>query len=337
MKTGTSHVAVDGMGGDHGPKVVVAACARALKTNDQLHLLVVGQRDALAPELKRNHLVDHPRVTVIPATEVVEMDEEPARALRTKKDSSMRVAINCVADGRATAAVSAGNTGALMATARFVLKMIEGIDRPAIMSALPTANGRTQVLDLGANAECTAEHLVQFARMGSAACRVLTNKSDPTIGLLNIGSEVIKGNTVVKEAAQLLPEAGLNYFGFVEGDDIYKGTVDVVVCDGFSGNVMLKASEGLARLFVDDLKQLFRSSLYGKITAVLAAPVLLQLKRKLDPGQYNGASLMGLRGVVVKSHGSADAKSMANAIQIAAVEAQDNLPQRVAEELEKLT
>lgn len=335
MSQGISRVAIDGMGGDHGPKEVVAACARALAANNSLHLLLVGQIEALEPEIKRNRLVDHPRLSVIPAAEVVGMDEEPARALRTKKNSSMRVAIDCVADGRAEAAVSAGNTGALMATARFVLKMIEGIDRPAIMSALPSANGRTQVLDLGANAECTAEHLVQFARMGSAACSVLTGKSEPTIGLLNIGSEVIKGNSVVKEAARLLPDAGLNYFGFVEGDDIYKGTVDIVVCDGFSGNVMLKASEGLARLFVDDLKELFRASIYAKVSAILAAPVLLKLKRKLDPGQYNGASLMGLRGVVVKSHGSADAKSFANAIQIAAVEAKDNLPQRVADELQK--
>ncbi len=326
-------VAVDGMGGDHGPPVIVDACARALQSNPRLHLLIVGQPEMLQPELVRHGLSNHPRVELVPASEIVEMGEEPAKALRVKKDSSMRVAVNCVGDGRAVAAVSAGNTGALMAIARFVLKMIAGLDRPAIMSALPSASGQTQVLDLGANAECTPDNLLQFARMGSAACRILTGKVSPTVGVLNIGSEVIKGNAVVKEAADLIRASNLNYYGFVEGNDIYKGTVDVVVCDGFSGNVMLKASEGLAHLLVDDLRQTFKSSLYAKFIAALGAPVLLALKRKLDPGQYNGASLVGLRGVVVKSHGSADAKSMAHAIEIAALEGGDNLPQRIAEAL----
>ncbi len=333
MKQSALRVAVDGMGGDFGPPVVVAACAQALRNNEKLHLLIVGQPDALEPELLRNKLADHPRVEVVPAMEVVEMGEEPAKAMRTKKDSSMRVAINCVSDGRADAAVSAGNTGALMAIARFVLKMIDGLDRPAIMSALPSANGQTQVLDLGANAECTPENLLQFARMGSAACRVLTGKATPTIGLLNIGSEVIKGNAMIKEAAELIRGSNLNYYGFVEGDDIYRGTVDVVVCDGFSGNVMLKASEGLAHLLAADLKKTFTASVYARFVALLGAPVLLSLKRKLDPGQYNGASLVGLKGVVVKSHGSADADSMAHAIEIAALEGADNLPQRIAEDL----
>ncbi len=333
MKPKTLRVAVDGMGGDFGPPVVVEACARALQNNADLHLLIVGQPEALQPELARHKIAAHPRVEVVAATEVVEMGEEPAKALRTKKDSSMRVAINLVSEGRASAAVSAGNTGALMAIARFVLKMINGLDRPAIMSALPSANGETQVLDLGANAECTPENLLQFARMGSAACRILTGKAAPTIGVLNIGSEVVKGNAVVKEAAELIRATNLNYYGFVEGDDIYKGTVDVVVCDGFSGNVMLKASEGLAHLLVDDLKKVFKSSLYAKFIALLGAPVLLSLKSQLDPGQYNGASLVGLKGVVVKSHGGADAKSMAHAIEIAALEGADNLPQRIAEAL----
>lgn len=333
MKQPALRVAVDGMGGDFGPPVVVDACARALQSNDKLHLLIVGQPEQLQPELARCKIAAHPRVEIVPATEIVEMGEEPAKAMRTKKDSSMRVAINCISEGRADAAVSAGNTGALMAIARFVLKMIDGLDRPAIMSALPSASGQTQVLDLGANAECSAENLLQFARMGSAACRVLTGKAAPTIGLLNIGSEVIKGNTVVKEAAELMRASSLNYYGFVEGDDIYRGTVDVVVCDGFSGNVMLKASEGLAHLLAADLKQTFTSSRYAKFVAMLGAPVLLSLKRKLDPGQYNGASLVGLKGVVVKSHGGADADSMAHAIEIAALEGADNLPQRIAEEL----
>lgn len=333
MKQTALRVAVDGMGGDFGPPVVVDACARALKSNTNLHLLIVGQPEALLPELVRHKIDAHPRIEIVAATEVVEMGEEPAKALRTKKDSSMRVAINLVNEGRASAAVSAGNTGALMAIARFVLKMIKGLDRPAIMSALPSATGETQVLDLGANAECTPENLLQFARMGSAACRILTGKPAPTIGVLNIGSEVVKGNAVVKEAAELIRGTNLNYYGFVEGDDIYKGTVDVVVCDGFSGNVMLKASEGLAHLLVEDLKKVFKSSLYAKFIALLGAPVLLSLKSQLDPGQYNGASLVGLKGVVVKSHGSADAKSMAHAIEIAALEGADNLPQRIAEAL----
>lgn len=333
MTTQAHRVAVDGMGGDFGPPVVVHACALALAHNPALHLLIVGQPAALAPELQRHKLANHPRVEVVEATEVVDMGEEPAKALRSKKDSSMRVAINCVRDGRAAAAVSAGNTGALMAIARFVLKMIDGLDRPAIMSALPSATGQTQVLDLGANAECSADNLLQFARMGSAACRILSGKSRPTIGVLNIGSEVIKGNAVVKEAAEKIEASSLNYYGFVEGDDIYKGTVDVVVCDGFTGNVMLKASEGLAHLLVDDLKQAFQASWYAKLVALVGAPVLLGLKKRLDPGQYNGASLVGLKGVVVKSHGSADAQSMAHAIDIAALEGADNLPQQIEEAL----
>lgn len=326
-------IAVDGMGGDHGPAVVVPACALALAAHPALTILLVGRPEELQAKLQAHKLLQHPRLQCVSATEVVAMDDEPAKALRGKKDSSMRVAINCVADGRAQAAVSAGNTGALMATARFVLKMIEGIDRPAIMSALPSERGRTQVLDLGANAECQAEHLLQFARMGSAACRVLTNAESPSVGLLNIGSETIKGNAIVKEAAALLAASDLNYFGFVEGNDIYKGTVDVVVCDGFSGNVMLKASEGIAHLIGQDLKKTFTGSWHGRLVGLLGAPLLQAMKKQLDPGQYNGASLVGLRGVVVKSHGGADAAAMANAIAIAAIEAGDNLPQRIADEL----
>lgn len=333
MTTRAVCVAVDGMGGDHGPSVIVDGCVRALRENPNLHLLICGQTAAVSAELQRLKASDHPCITLVEASEVVGMDEEPAKALRGKKNSSMRIAIDCVKDGRAQAAVSAGNTGALMATARFVLKMIDGIDRPAIMSALPSATGMTQILDLGANAESEPEHLLQFARMGSAACRILTDKAQPTVGLLNIGSEAIKGNAVVKEAAELLARSSLNYHGFVEGDDVYKGTVDVVVCDGFTGNVMLKASEGLAHLLVNDLKTAFLSGIYARIVALFSLPVLRSLKKRLDPGQYNGASLVGLRGVVVKSHGSADAASFANAISIAAAEGADNLPQRIADEL----
>ena len=323
------------MGGDHGPDVVVAACARALRADPALKILLVGQPEALERPLRRAGLHQDLRCTLLPATEVVGMDEEPAKALRGKKDSSMRVALDCVADGRAAAAVSAGNTGALMATARFVLKMIPGIDRPAIMAAVPAERGQTQVLDLGANAECSPEQLLHFGQMGCAACRVLTGKARPTVGLLNIGSESIKGNTVVKQAADLFATSSLNFHGFVEGNDIYAGTVDVVVCDGFSGNVVLKASEGLARMLMADLKGAFQRGIYPRLAALLAAPVLMGLKRHLDPGRYNGASLVGLRGVVVKSHGSADAAAFANAIRIAALESADNLPQRIAEDLQQ--
>ena len=303
------------MGGDHGPDVVVAACARALRADPALKILLVGQPEALERPLRRAGLHQDLRCTLLPATEVVGMDEEPAKALRGKKDSSMRVA--------------------LTATARFVLKMIPGIDRPAIMAAVPAERGQTQVLDLGANAECSPEQLLHFGQMGCAACRVLTGKARPTVGLLNIGSESIKGNTVVKQAADLFAASSLNFQGFVEGNDIYAGTVDVVVCDGFSGNVVLKASEGLARMLMADLKGAFQRGIYPRLAALLAAPVLMGLKRHLDPGRYNGASLVGLRGVVVKSHGSADAAAFANAIRIAALESADNLPQRIAEDLQQ--
>ncbi|MGB1557287.1 MAG: phosphate acyltransferase PlsX [Oceanococcaceae bacterium] len=326
-------LAIDGMGGDHGPEVVVEACALALRDNPGIRLLIVGRPENLEGPMQRHGLKTEPRCSLRPATEVVGMDEEPAKALRQKKDSSMRVALDLVAQGQADAAVSAGNTGALMATARFVLKMIPGIDRPAIMSALPSVRGLTQVLDLGANTECTAEQLLQFARMGSAASRILSGEARPSVGLLNIGSEAIKGNAVVKQTAELLRASSLNFHGYVEGNDIYHGTVDVVVCDGFTGNIMLKASEGLARLLMDQLKGVFAGSLYGRMIAVAGLPILKKLKKELDPGQYNGASLVGLRGVVVKSHGGADAPAFANAIKIAALEAEDELPRRIAEAL----
>ncbi|HEY6892962.1 MAG TPA: phosphate acyltransferase PlsX, partial [Rhodanobacteraceae bacterium] len=269
------------------------------------------------------------------AREVVDMDEPPADALRKKKDSSMRVAVNLVKQGEADACVSAGNTGALMAIARFVLKTLPGIDRPAIASQLPTKHGDTLVLDLGANVNCTPEQLVQFAAMGSALVSAVDGIDRPTIGLLNIGEEAIKGNELVKETAELLKASTLNFLGNVEGDDIYKGTTDVVVCDGFVGNVALKTSEGLAQMLYEFLKAEFTRSPLTKLAAAVAYPVLMRFKRRIDPRRYNGATLVGLKGVVVKSHGGADVFAFANAVRRAHAEVEhgvlDKIAQRIAE------
>jgi glycerol-3-phosphate acyltransferase PlsX len=261
------------------------------------------------------------------------MDELPSVSLRTKKDSSMRVAVDLVKDGTAHACVSAGNTGALMATARFVLKTLPGIDRPAICSALPTIKGHTHVLDLGANVDSETDVLFQFAVMGSALTSAVENIPRPTVGLLNIGAEEMKGNDQVKEAGRLLAASELNYVGFIEGDDIYAGTVDVVVCDGFVGNVALKTSEGVARMIRHYMEQSFRRTLWTKLVALLALPVLKSFKAKIDPRQYNGASLLGLQGIVIKSHGGADVVAYTNAIKEAVVEVRKNVPQRIAKNL----
>jgi glycerol-3-phosphate acyltransferase PlsX len=273
------------------------------------------------------------RCRVYQASEVVAMDEPPANALRTKKDSSMRVAINLVKSGDADAAVSAGNTGALMAIARFVLKMLPDIERPAICSMLPSMKGHTTMLDLGANVDCTAEHLLQFAIMGSELVRSVEGRERPTVGLLNVGEEEIKGNEVVKRAAELLRESGLNFHGNVEGDDIYKGTVDVVVCDGFVGNIALKSSEGLARMIGTYLKDEFRRNAATRLAGMVALPVLNAFKRRMDPRMYNGATLLGLKGIVVKSHGSADAVSFRVAIQRAADEARGGVLAHITERM----
>ena len=262
------------------------------------------------------------------------MNESPTSALRNKKDSSMRVAINLVKDGMAHACVSAGNTGALMATGRFVLKMLAGIDRPAICTALPTMKGHTHVLDLGANVDSTAEHLYEFAMMGSVLTSALDNNPSPKVGLLNIGEEEIKGNERVKEAARLLADSDLNYIGFVEGDGIYMGAANVVVCDGFVGNVMLKTSEGVAKMIGTFMKQEFRRNPIKKIAGLLAAPALKALKKRIDPRAYNGASLLGLRGIVVKSHGGADNYAFGKAILKARMEAIKNVPELIAQQLE---
>jgi len=259
------------------------------------------------------------------------MDEAPAKALRLKKDSSMRVAINLVKNGEASACVSAGNTGALMATARFVLKMLPNIDRPAIITALPSIEGQTFVLDLGANVDCSAEHLLQFGVMGSERVAAAEGINSPRVGLLNIGEEDTKGNEQVKQAHQLLKASDLNYIGFAEGDDVYKGGVDVVVTDGFVGNVALKSAEGVAKMISHSLKAAFKANWYGRMVALLALPVLKCFKQKIDPRRHNGASLLGLKGIVIKSHGSADALSFANAIGVAIKEIEHDVPNRIAQ------
>jgi glycerol-3-phosphate acyltransferase PlsX len=272
-------------------------------------------------------------VSLQAASEVVMMDDPPAIAMRTKKDSSMRVAVDLVKSGRAQAAVSAGNTGALMAISRFVLKTLPGIDRPAIASVLPTRKGQTYVLDLGANVDCLPEHLLQFGVMGAMLVSAVEHVDRPTVGLLNIGEEAIKGNDVVKRAAELLKASGLNFYGNVEGDDIYKGTTDVVVCDGFVGNVALKTSEGLAQMLATFLREEFSRGLLSKAMAIVAMPALKRFKRRVDHRRYNGAALLGLRGVVVKSHGSADIFAFEQAIHRAAEAASNRLIERISERM----
>ncbi len=322
------------MGGDHGPAVVIPAAQYALDRREDLKLILVGRRDQLAPVMKAHGLDENERFRIHHASQHVEMDESPALALRGKKDSSMRVAINLVKSGEADACVSAGNTGALMATARFVLKTLPGIDRPAICAALPTMRGHTHVLDLGANVDSSAAQLVQFALMGSVLVNAVDQKSSPSVGLLNIGHEDIKGNERVKETGRLLAQTDLNYVGFVEGDEIYQGTTDIVVCDGFVGNVALKSSEGVAVMIRHFVKEEFTRNVFTRASGLLALPVLKALRRRMDPRRYNGASLLGLRGIVVKSHGGADALAFGNAIMEAIQEVAYDVPSKIREQLD---
>lgn len=329
-------LALDAMGGDHAPGIVLDAAVEALRRHPELHLILVGQESMLRDELARRNVLHEARLSVYHASEVVAMDESPALALRGKKDSSMRVSIDLVREGRADACISAGNTGALMATAKFVLKTLPGIDRPAICTMLPTATGHTHMLDLGANVECGAEHLFQFAVMGSVLASAVDNNPNPRVGLLNVGAEAIKGNDTVKAAARLLEASPINYIGYVEGDDIYKGTADVVVCDGFVGNVALKASEGVAKMIGGHLRDAFKRNLFTKLAALLSMPVLNSLKQRFDPRRYNGASLLGLQGIVIKSHGGADAFSFGHAIDTAMHEVEQAVPRRIDSQLETL-
>lgn len=332
----TPVIALDAMGGDHGPGVVVPAAVSAIGAHAELTLILVGDQRVLDAALARHPEADRARLQVHHASERVDMDELPSQALRNKKDSSMRVAVNLVKDGRAHACVSAGNTGALMATGRFVLKMLPGIDRPAIAAPLPCIDGHVQVLDLGANVESAVEQLVQFAVMGAVLATAVDGIERPRVALLNIGQEEIKGNEPVKQAARRLAGSGLNYVGFVEGDGIYKGLADVIVCDGFVGNVALKSSEGVAHMIGAFLREEFQRTALTRLAGLVAMPVLRAIRRRIDPREYNGASLVGLRGIVVKSHGGADEVAFRHAIEVALTEARMQVPARITSGIESL-
>ena len=324
-------IAIDAMGGDYGIKVTVPASIQILQRFPEINIILVGNAVGIKKSLAKLKKSNHPRLSVLNATESVEMDESPQSALKNKKNSSMRLAINLVKSNEASACVSAGNTGALMATARFVLKMLPGIERPAIASNLPNRNSVTCMLDLGANTDSTPEQLLQFAVMGAMLTSTLTNKKNPSIGLLNIGSEDNKGNEVVKKTFELLKESHLNFYGNVEGDDIFKGTTDVVVCDGFVGNVALKTTEGVIKMFGNFLTAEYKKNWFTKIIALISLSLLKAFKRRLDPRRYNGASFLGLNGIVIKSHGGADILAFKTAI-ITAIEESEN---KVIEKIKK--
>ena len=329
-------IAVDAMGGDFGPHCIVPASLACLAEIPSLHLVLVGQESLLEELIARHSGVDRARLRIEHADEVIGMAERPSQALRGKPDSSMRVALELLRDGKAQACVSAGNTGALMALSRYVLKTLPGIDRPAMVTAIPTARGHCHLLDLGANVDCSAEHLYQFALMGVVAAEAL-GVERPRVALLNVGTEDVKGNQQVKLAASLLQQAqGLNYIGFIEGDGLYRGDADVVVCDGFVGNILLKSSEGLAAMIAARIEALFRASLRARLLGLLALPLLRRLQRELGPVQRNGASFLGLQGIVVKSHGAAAPEAFQSAIRLALAEVRENLPQRLHGRLEHL-
>ncbi len=334
-----ANIAIDAMGGDYGVAVTVPASLDMLRRHPNLHLVLVGDETLIKEQVEAytdHHEVERERLRIKHASQQVTMDESPSKALRGKKDSSMRVAINLVKDGTAQACVSAGNTGALMATARFVLKTLPGIDRPAIVASLPTYDSKRGVraLDLGANVDSCADHLYQFAIMGSVLASAVSGIASPRVGLLNIGEEEIKGNDQVKHTAQLLSDSeNINYIGYIEGGDIFRGGVDVVVCDGFVGNVAIKAMEGILKMIGYYIKQELKKNWYTKIMAVIGIPLLKSFKKKLDPDRYNGASLIGLNGIVVKSHGSAKKDSFSNAIKEAILEVEKNVPKLIGEQV----
>jgi glycerol-3-phosphate acyltransferase PlsX len=336
-------IAIDAMGGDHGVKSTIPGALRALKKHPELKVILVGNQTLIKKVLVRLNADQHPRVALQHASEVVAMDESPAFALRNKKDSSMRVAINLVKEGEAHACVSSGNTGALMATARFVLKTLPGIDRPAIIYGMPGIQPKTgeptlsHMLDLGANVGCTSEQLFQFALMGSVRTAFVDHIAKPRVALLNIGEEEMKGLEVIKETAKRLAASpDIHYIGFVEGNDIFNDKADVIVCDGFVGNVSLKTMEGVAKFISFVVKDSFSKNLFTKILAVLAYPVLRQIKKRLDPRRYNGASFLGLKGIVVKSHGGADEMAFATAIDAALAEIEHDIPTRIHHEMARV-
>lgn len=326
-------IALDAMGGDHGPVIVVPAAAKVLQRHPQVRLILVGDEHVLVQQLEQHGLSVGERLQVRHASQAVAMDELPSNALRNKKDSSMRVAIDLVKEGVADACVSAGNTGALMATARFVLKTLPGVDRPAITALVPTRSGFARVLDLGANVDCSADHLLQFAVMGSVLAEAIDGKPSPRVGLLNIGEEEIKGNDRIKQAARLLSASDLNYVGYVEGDAIFKGVADVIVCDGFVGNVALKTMEGVGTVIAEFMRAEFSRNLFTRLAGLAALPVLRALRRRIDSRGYNGGSFLGLRGIVVKSHGSADAFSFGRAVDVAILEVERAVPTRIDQHL----
>ncbi|WP_263863921.1 phosphate acyltransferase PlsX [Pseudomonas sp. PDM15] len=329
-------IAIDAMGGDFGPHRIVPACVASLAEFPSLHLVLVGQASVLEELIARHPGVDRARLQVEHASEVIGMDERPTHALRGKPDASMRVMLELVRSGRAKACVSAGNTGALMALSLYVLKPLPGIDRPAMVTAVPTAKGVCHLLDLGANVDCSAEQLYQFAVMGAVVAEA-QGMQRPRVALLNVGTENIKGNQQVKLAASLLQQAdGLNYIGFVEGDGLYRGEADVVVCDGFVGNILLKSSEGLVSMISDRIEALFNEGFVSKLAGAVAMPLLKRLRGELAPARHNGASFLGLQGIVVKSHGSATVEGFQSAIRRAVIEVRESLPQRLHGRLEDL-
>lgn len=331
----TVKITIDCMGGDFGPSVTVPAAVDFIRQQDGVELILVGLEVPIRAQLAKCKALDLPGLSVVAASEVVASDDPVEVALRRKKDSSMRVALNLIKEGRAQACVSAGNTGALMAVSRYVLKTLAGIERPALATVMPNINGFTTVLDLGANVDCEPQHLLQFAEMGHALVAAVEGKERPTIGLLNIGEEVIKGNDVIKRAGELLRASTLNFYGNVEGNDIYKGTTDVVVCDGFVGNVALKTSEGLAQMLSRIIKEEFGRSIFTKLLAVIAWPVLSQVRKRVDPRRYSGAALLGLRGIVIKSHGAADAYAFGWAIKRGYDAVRNGVQQRLERALEE--
>ena len=328
-------ISIDAMSGDHGPDIAIPAALAILARHEDISLILVGDEQQIQPALpKPNHFKG--RLQCIHASQQIAMDEEPAHALRIKKDSSMRVAVNLVREGRAIACVSAGNTGALMAISRYVLRMLAGIERPAITAALPTLSGHIYMLDLGANVDCKAEHLFQFAVMGSVLVSALDNIVKPRIGLLNIGQEAIKGNDQIKEADRQLRESSLNYVGYIEGNQIYQRIADVIVADGFAGNVSLKTSEGIAEFITATMQKAFSRNVLTRLAGFIASPVFQAVRKTIDPRHYNGASLLGLHGIVIKSHGSADAVAFEHAIEIARLEALNQVPQLIDKQLEAI-
>lgn len=336
-------IAIDAMGGDKSLQATVPGAVLALEKHADLNLILIGLKEQIHTVLQQFKADTHPRIQIQHASEVVEMDESPALALRNKKDSSMRVAIDLVKEGRAAACVSSGNTGALMATSRFVLKTLPGIDRPAIIYGIPGVDPVTgsptlsHMLDLGANVGCTADNLFQFAIMGSVRTIYVDHISHPRVALLNIGEEAMKGLEVIKDTAKKLINCpDLNYVGFLEGNDIFWNKAEVIVCDGFIGNVSLKTMEGVAKLLSFVVKASFNQSILSKFLALFAYPVLKKIKKKMDTRQYNGASLLGLKGIVIKSHGGADAIAFAAAISAAVEEVKQDIPRRIHNQLEKI-